>query len=193
MQHVGVSKEIRDVLASIKPDKLIIVDREIRDFSHKAGRVVQDFRQDIFNALSDTLEKIQKYKKVILVYPSKALYPYPQDILIGFKSFCIRHKIDFEVLDEIYDGMEFQEKDLFIVIQESDLVELVKQTRDRHYKLGEEIGIISYNDTPLKDLLGISVISTDFHEMGKLAAEMLLSENKQHIKNQFRFIDRNSH
>ena len=192
MQHIGVSSEIRKVLEGIKASRLIILDRDIKDFAEDAGRVVQDFRKDIYNALCNNIEKIQKYKKVILIYPSKSLYPYPKDILIGFRSFCLQHKFDFELLDEIYEGMEFQVKDLFIVIQESDLVNLVKQTRDRHYKLGDEIGIISYNDTPLKDLLGISVISTDFDQMGKLAAGMLLSDEKPHVKNQFRFIDRNS-
>lgn len=193
MQHFEGDEETMKALSEISPDKLIILDRDINGFSSLAGRVVQDFRKDIYDALSSTLEKINNYKKVILVYPQKALYPYPKDILIGFRSFCIHNKLDFEVIDEVYESMEFQNKDLFIVIQENDLVELVKQTRDRHYKLGEEIGIISYNDTPLKELLGISVISTDFVEMGTAAAEMIFAKEKIHINNNFRFIDRRSH
>ena len=42
------------------------------------------------------------------------------------------------------------------------------------------IGIISYNETPLKKVVenGITTISTDFKAMGKLLANMIL-ENKK--------------
>ena len=104
----------------------------------------------------------------------------------------MQNKFDFEILDEIYDGMELQIKDLYVTISEEDLVSLVQQIRDRHYKLGEDIGIISYNDTPLKALLGITVISTDFQKMGKEAAKMILGNKRMQIKNDFNFIDRQS-
>jgi methionyl aminopeptidase len=48
------------------------------------------------------------------------------------------------------------------------------------------------NDTPLKELLGITVISTDFKIMGKTTAEMILKNVKEKRKNVFKFIDRNS-
>jgi DNA-binding LacI/PurR family transcriptional regulator len=60
------------------------------------------------------------------------------------------------------------------------------------YTLGKDIGIISYNDTPLKELLGITVISTDFNIMGETAASMILNNEKGEIKVPFNFIDRNS-
>jgi DNA-binding LacI/PurR family transcriptional regulator len=58
--------------------------------------------------------------------------------------------------------------------------------------LGKDIGVISYNDTPLKDLLGITVISTDFQVMGETAAYMILKKKRETVKNVFRFIDRGS-
>ena len=138
------------------------------------------------------MDRLKKYKKIILVYPRKAVYPYPKEILIGFKRFCVKNQLDYEILDKIYEEMELELKDLYIIIQESDLVNLVKQTRDQHYKLGEDIGIISYNDTPLKELLGITVISTDFQKMGVLAAEIILNKSPKSIKNDFNFINRHS-
>lgn len=67
---------------------------------------------------------------------------------------------------------------------------LVKQARDRHFKLGEDIGIISYSDTPLKELLGITVIRTDFKKMGATAAKMILNKQSLTVKNDFNFINR---
>ena len=45
---------------------------------------------------------------------------------------------------------------------------------------GEDVGIISYNDTELKDIIegGITVISADFAKMGQLAADFVLQEGK---------------
>jgi DNA-binding LacI/PurR family transcriptional regulator len=88
--------------------------------------------------------------------------------------------------------MELRPRDAYIIIEETDLVNLVKQIRDKNLVLGKDIGIISYNDTPLKDLLGITVISTDFQVMGETAAYMILKKKKEIVKNVFSFINRNS-
>lgn len=191
-QHMGCTPDVLETIFSIPEDKLIILDRKLDSLTPRVGKVYQDFKNDIYTALSSGVEQLKKYKKIILAYPSKAIYPYPNEIVLGFKRFCIEYDFDYEILDEIYDSMELQLKDLYIMIQESDLVNLVKQTRDRHYKLGEDIGIISYNDTPLKELLGITVISTDFKKMGATAAKMILEKNPSEVKNDFYFINRYS-
>jgi DNA-binding LacI/PurR family transcriptional regulator len=155
-------------------------------------KIYQDFENDIYNALKEGLSKIKKYKRLILVYPEKAVYPYPRRILHGFRKFCTEHHVNFEILNEVYDDMVLKKGDLFITIEESDLVNLVKQIRDSELTLGNEIGIISYNDTPLKELLGITVMSTDFNVMGETAARMILNKEKGEVKIPFNFIERNS-
>jgi DNA-binding LacI/PurR family transcriptional regulator len=69
---------------------------------------------------------------------------------------------------------------------------LIKQIREYEFQLGKEIGVISYNDTPLKELLGITVISTDLKMMGETAAKMILNKQIGKVKNPFNFIDRDS-
>jgi DNA-binding LacI/PurR family transcriptional regulator len=54
------------------------------------------------------------------------------------------------------------------------------------------VGIISFNETILKDLLEITVISTDFEAMGQTAAHMLLNKEPQQVKNPFHMIVRKS-
>jgi len=88
--------------------------------------------------------------------------------------------------------MELRSKGVYITIQERDLVNLVRQVRKKELVLGKDIGIISYNETPLKELLGITVISTDFKTMGETAAYMVLKNKKEKVKNVFRYIERNS-
>jgi DNA-binding LacI/PurR family transcriptional regulator len=64
----------------------------------------------------------------------------------------------------------------------------------KYRQLGKDIGLISYNETPIKRLLfeGISTISTDFVKMGQLAAELVKTNARTKIENPFSFILRAS-
>ncbi|PKD17718.1 transcriptional regulator [Salegentibacter salinarum] len=190
--HVSYTENVIKVLEQIPKDKLIMLDNTKPGISGNYGAIYQDFQNDIYKALNEGLERIKKYDKIILVYPSKSANPYPRRILHGFQQFCWENNLDFEILDEIYDEMDLQSKDAYITIQERDLVNLVRQVRKKKLVLGKDIGIISYNETPLKELLGITVISTDFKTMGETAAYMLLKNKKEKVKNVFKYIERNS-
>jgi DNA-binding LacI/PurR family transcriptional regulator len=180
-----------DLLKSLPDDKLILLDNNVPELKGVSS-IYQDFKMDIYEALNEGVELLRKYEKVILVFPRKAVYPFPMRILQGFQKFCTDQNLKFEVLDEIYQDMDLDERDAYIIVEEQDLVSLVRQTRDKNYQLGKDIGVISYNDTPLKDLLGITVISTDYKAMGETAAYMIQSKKKEVVKNAFRFINRGS-
>lgn len=190
--HYNTNKEVIQALKDIPEDKLLIMDNYLPELEDKSASIYQDFKMDIYEALQEGLSRLKKYEKLILVYPKKLIYPYPLEILQGFQKFCRDFNFDSEILDTIYPDMELQTGDAYITIEEMDLVNLVKQVRDQNLELGKGIGIISYNDTPLKDLLGITVISTDFKVMGETAAYMILKNKREVVKNVFHFIDRNS-
>tara|TARA_R110002073_G_scaffold194676_1_gene353733 strand:- start:6573 stop:7622 length:1050 start_codon:yes stop_codon:yes gene_type:complete len=193
LKHISYPDKALSLLKKIPLDKLIILDNIKPNILDGAlGRIHQDFENDIYNALSEGINRIKKYEKIILVFPEKSVYPYPKRILHGFRKFCVKHKLDFEILDKIYEDMVLKKGDLFITIRETDLVNLVKQVRENEYVLGTDIGIISYNDTPLKELLGITVVSTDFKVMGETAAEIILNKKKCKLKVPFNLIERES-
>lgn len=192
LKHVSYTDEVVKAIKRIPREKLIMMDNIKLGMDGEIVEIYQDFENDIYNALKEGLPKIVKYEKLILVYPEKAVYPYPRRILHGFRKFCIEHSINFEIINEVYDDIILKKGDLFITIEESDLVNLVKQIRDDEFVLGKNIGVISYNDTPLKELLGITVMSTDFKVMGESASRMILNKEKGKIKVPFNFIDRDS-
>jgi DNA-binding transcriptional regulator YhcF (GntR family) len=191
-KHVSAPDKVLQVINKIPKDKLIMLDNLNNKIDGKIVKVYQDYENDIYESLIKGYKKIVKYKKLMLVYPAKSVYPYPKRIVHGFRKFCIEKLLDFEVIDEIYDDMVLKNGDLFITIVEDDLVNLINQIRDKEFTIGKDIGVLSYNDTPLKDLLGISVLSTDFNTMGKTAAQMILNKEKGSVKNPFNFIDRES-
>ena len=192
LRHISDTPEVREAIEKIPKNKLIVMDNNNLKLDGDYAEVYQDFEEDIYTALKEGLEKIRRYDKLIMVYPQQSVYPYPKRILHGFRKFCVEAKLPFEVIDEIYDDTILHRGDLFITIVESDLVNLVKQIRDKEMTLGEDIGVISYNETPLKDLLGITVVSTDFDAMGKTAADLILDKRTEKIKNPFRLIERQS-
>jgi len=191
-KHISAPDKVLQVINKIPKDKLIMLDNLNNKIDGKIVKVYQDYENDIYDSLIEGYKKIVKYKKLVMVYPDKSVYPYPKRIVHGFRKFCIEKSLDFEVIDEIYDDMILKNGDLFITIVEDDLVNLINQIRDNEFTIGEDIGVLSYNDTPLKDLLGISVVSTDFNTMGETAAQMILNKEKGSVKNPFNFIDRAS-
>lgn len=192
LNHISYTNKVLEVIERIPKDKLIIMDNNIPEIKGNFGLIYQDFKNDIYRALIEGIEKLKKYEKLILVYPAKSIYPFPKRILFGFRQFCVENELDFEILDEIYEDMELQSKDIYITIEDSDLVNLVHQIRMKGLRLGKDVGIISYNDTPLKELLGITVVSTNFKAMGETAANFVLKNKNEKVKTVFKYIERNS-
>jgi DNA-binding LacI/PurR family transcriptional regulator len=71
---------------------------------------------------------------------------------------------------------------------------LVLKINQKKLQIGKDIGLISYNDTPLKQITagGITTISTDFEMMGKTLGELILQGDQKAIHNPSNLIIRNS-
>ncbi len=181
-----------ELIKSIPNDKLLIIDRAVKGHENEFPGVYQDFARDILEALESGITHLRKYKRLILVFPKGELYPV--EIIDGFKRFCFFHNFTNLILDGI-DDEPLYSGDSFIVLAETDLANIVKKSREQDFKLGKDIGIISYNETPLKEILaeGITTISTDFAHMGSsIARQILGKEDKIPLKNPFKLYLRNS-
>ena len=171
------NKKMDDVLRKIDPKKLLILDMG-HDAKNEIASLTQDFNKAVYQCLEAGLNLIQKYQEFILIFPKDT--PHPTETISAFKQFCSDNKLKQTVLENI-DDREVQPGQVYLVIKDSDLVKVVKDCRKNNYQIGKEVGIISYNDTPMKEIAasGITVISTDFVQMGKDCAEFIL--NKEHI------------
>ncbi|MBY0487525.1 MAG: substrate-binding domain-containing protein, partial [Flavobacteriaceae bacterium] len=89
---------------------------------------------------------------------------------------------------------EIQNGEVYIIPDDRDLVKVIEKAKAKNLKLGVDLGIISYNETPLKKVVenGITTISTDFDAMGRLLATMILDNNKSQIENKSNLIIRHS-
>ncbi len=77
---------------------------------------------------------------------------------------------------------------------EDDLVVLLGKIKLTKLKVGKDVGIISYNETPWKQFIldGITTISTDFKKMGEMAAQKVLDNDKSRVEVPFALTLRNS-
>ncbi|WP_281631597.1 GntR family transcriptional regulator [Flavobacterium luteolum] len=184
------SSETIEIIKSIPEEKLVIMDNNELKIDGSIIEIYQDFSLDVYEALSEGIDKIRKYKSVILVTGGLSVYSYMDKIKKGFIEFCQDHKLHYEVLEENEDTIAVERGDLFITVNDTDLVKIIDAANAEKFELGADIGVISYNETPLKRLLGIAVMSTDFKGMGATAASMILNNEKGRIRNPFKFIDR---
>jgi DNA-binding transcriptional regulator YhcF (GntR family) len=177
------------ILKMIPGEELILLDKNVTELESKYGGVYQDFKWDIFHALKEVVDQVDKYERLILVFPKFSHHP--TEITEGVLQFCLEHQKGYAVISDVTDDA-LKPGSAYIVVTESDLALLIKKVRSSDYRLGRDIGIISFNETVFKELLDITVISTDFEEMGRSAARLILDGAMDQIKNPFRIIRRNS-
>lgn len=184
--------EALKILQSIPPDQLLILDKMIPYSDLKCPTVYQDYVNDIVDALEEGMDLLSKYHKLFLVFPK--IVSYSPEIVYGFRKFCLQNDFPFDVIPEITPTTPIKAGEAYIVIEESDLANVIKISRRKGLKIGKNIGIISYNDSPLKEILldGITVISTDHTKMGETAARLILENSTEKIKNPFGIIRRKS-
>ena len=77
---------------------------------------------------------------------------------------------------------------------DTDHFNLLRTAREQGLVFGRDVGLISYNDCPENEFIGdgLACLSTDFAEMGRLAAEMIGRGRMERIHNRFRLIRRGS-
>ncbi len=182
-----------EVLDKIPPEKLIIIDKYESKLSKGYGMVYQDFENNLFDALSQNVVLVKKYTRLILISHENS--PHGNSVRIGFNRFCKEHQLQGEVHHNL-KRKDLTEGNLYITIDayDRDMVEIIKMVRSKKWELGKQIGLISYNDTPAKEVLdgGITVISTDFKKMGEETARMILSGERVHKPNETKVILRRS-
>jgi DNA-binding transcriptional regulator YhcF (GntR family) len=167
--------KVPQVIAKMDHRYTLLLDRgdaiqKITGFSS----VVQDHKGDMVACLEKALPAIQKYRKFILVYPSYSFHPAVS--VEGFTEFCKTHHLNGDIYRTI-DRSNMLPDTAYRVVDDNELVIIVEQCMESSYELGKTIGVLSYNETPMKRIIanGISVISTDFALMGVRAADYMLT------------------
>lgn len=169
------------VINRIPKEKLILLDKGIPCLKGEYAAVYENFEKDIQSALEQAIGRLSRYQTLKIIFPEYTYFP--KEILRGFYTFCERHGFNFTVVNNIANE-PIRVGDVYINLMEDDLVVLIERILSEKLEVGKQVGIISYNETPLKKIIlnGITTISTDFKQMGQMAAQLILANAKQHVE-----------
>ena len=184
-------EDVSGILKQIPTDKLLLIDKNVPNLQGNFMAIYQDFENDVYNALSYVLPQIKKYNSISLIQGNKQFQYVPADIINGFKKFCGHNKIQHRVL-EIFDENKIAPGNAYLIFSDADMIQFIKHCHIRKWKLGKDVGLISYDETPIKEILanGITVLTTDFENMGRKAGEMIKGQIRQKIANPYKIIIR---
>ncbi len=177
------------LIAKLPKEKVFILDRFKPDLK-SYPLVYQNFEEDVYDALNDGKILLSKYRTLVFVNPDGIE---PRERVLGFERFCHENQINHRVVKNL-DELKPELYEAYFLISDRDLVKLVKLAKRCDLKLGKKFGIVSFNDTMLKEVVagGITTISTDFVEMGKMLGQLVLTHKTGHYRNPSRLIVRKS-
>ncbi len=181
-----------NTLAVLDQRHTFLLDVGYKEYKKIYSGVYQNFEKDIYSILINSDNLVSKYKRLFLVFPDGLRN---KDIIAGFNKFSkTKGNIPETAVVNSVDPENIRVNDAFIVIDDNHLVDIIKVAKENKWKLGRDIGVMSYNETSLKSVIGdgISTITTDFAAMGSAMAKMVLNGKKEVIENPFILIDRNS-
>jgi DNA-binding transcriptional regulator YhcF (GntR family) len=169
-----------EIINTIPRDKLVLLDKLIDGVDGEYAAVYEDFEKDIYHALEQALPVLTKYDTLKIIFPSYTYHP--KEILKGFAAFCDEYAFNYKIVHNIKKEV-IHKGETYINLMEDDLVDLIGKVMGDKLQIGKDVGIISYNETPLKKLIldGITTISTNFAMMGEKTAELILNQSTEQI------------
>jgi len=169
-----------EIINTLPTNRLILLDKLIQGVEGNYAAVYENFGKDIYSALEQALPVLSKYETLKIIFPSYTYHP--KEILEGFSSFCDQYAFNHKVVRNIKKEM-ISKGEAYINLMEDDLVDLIEKIIADKLQIGKDVGVISYNETPLKKLIldGITTMSTDFEMMGRETANLILNQSSDHI------------
>ena len=177
-------KRVLKILTRIPNRKLILVDHWMKELPGNYGAVYQDFANDAYEGLGYGLKKLKTCSRFnVVTLPSSLYYA---SVGKAVERFCRDNGIAVEFHTEITPEI-IREKEVYLILNSQydlGLIELVRRARERNYRVGRDISIISYNESPINEIIlnGLTTISTDFRQMGVLAVKKAVQEDNSTVR-----------
>lgn len=180
-----------EIINTIPKDKLVLLDKKIPGVNGDYSAAYENFEKDIYGALQQAQNQLSCYHTIKIIFPKQSYYPV--EILKGFRRFCQQYAFNHVVVNNI-SAEPINKGEVFINLMEDDLMILLERLIEHNLVIGKDVGVISYNETPVKKILlnGITTISTDFKYMGTVVADMITKNIKRHVEVPFYYTHRSS-
>jgi len=164
----------RGLLDSIPRNKLLMFDRYEPldgDFSH----ITQEFRNSSFEIFSKLAPKIKRFNEMIFIHSPNSFDP--KEIVQSFKKFLKKFQIKGRIIAE-YEPGSVESGKVYFTLDNFALWQIIRDCKSKKLRPGKDLGVLSHNDEPAKEFIGITTFSSDFSNMGKMAGRAILNKEK---------------
>lgn len=172
--------ETESVIKNLPSERVYILDQFPNELQGYPS-VHQDFENDMYRNLVELKPRLAKYKNLNLIFSETKQ---PLGLLRGFEKFKSESGLNLNVYSSSKE-VRIEPGSAFLVLDDRDLFQLLKTIKEKDLILGQQVGVVSYNDTLYKEIIegGITTITTDFREMGEHLANMIKQNEKKNIIN----------
>lgn len=168
------NEKLSDYLYRIDSSRLLLLDFgkfDKKDYSY----ICQDFDESFYHALEQLNEPMLRYEKIVLVYPDGIKHP--RSTCHYLMEYCARHQLQGEIWTRPAVECPIVSRRVYIAFRQTDVVDIIKNSREAGLECGSDFGLIAYNDTPAYEVIdkGITTLSINHRRMGVQAARFILS------------------
>jgi len=161
--------------------QLIILGKKPQGILGKYASVLENHEKNIYQVMEKALLLLRKYHTIKIVQPMDNYFPI--EILNGLKRFCTIHNFAFCTVNDFRSAL-ISEGEVFITLSEEDLIVLIEKIRLLKLAAGNQVGVISYHETPIKKIVlnGITTISADAQQTGHMIAQLIKEKSYTHLE-----------
>ena len=171
------------LISRVPNRKLIMVDHWMQNYQGNYGAVYQDFENGVYEGLKQGLDKLKDTSCLKVITLPSSLYG--SMVIKGVDRFVKEFNIPVSYSDSVVGDIQPNETYLILSSQlDSGLAAFARKIREQNLEVGKDVFVISYNEFDLNEVVlnGLTTISTDFKQMGRTAAQMIIQKKswKEH-------------
>lgn len=181
------------LISRVPNRKLIMVDHWMNTYQGNYGAVYQDFENDVYEGLKQGLDKLKSTEGLQVITLPSSLYG--SMVIKGVEKFCAEFDIPVSFMHSAPDHIQPNSTYLILTSQlDSGLAALARKIKAQNLEVGKDVFLISYNEFDLNEVVmnGLTTISTDFKQMGRTAAAMILEKRSWKTHCDFKMTRRNT-
>lgn len=164
----------KELLESIPRSKFLMFDR-YEPMEGVFNHLTQEFKESTYRILGQLAPKIREFEEIIFYHNPDSLDP--KEMVGSFKKFLVDFKIKGRVVRN-YLPKSVEPGKVYFTLDNFILWEIMKDIKAKNLKFGKDVGVLSHNDEPAKEIIGITTFSTDFSIMGKRVGKAAMNREQ---------------
>ena len=178
----------RELLEAIPRNKFMMFDR-FESLEGEFNHITQEFGQSSYDVFSKLAPRISQFDEFIFFHSENSFDP--AEIVQSFQRFLKDFKINGRIVDE-YEPGSVEKGKVYFTLDNFALWQIMRDCKSKKLKPGRDVGVLSHNDEPAKEIVGITTFSADFSTMGKMAGQAILNKEKIQLTTPMLLFERHS-